>query len=312
MSAIKRALKDLNRYPDGASFYLRNAIAKKFGLSSENIVLGNGSDEVIVLAIRAFVCPGDEVIISRPTFAVYEIAASVEGVKVITVPQRDFRYDLQAISRAITGKTKLIFIANPDNPTGTYVTKKDVTAFLKKLTPRTIVFFDEAYYEFARQYPDYPDTLPYIRTRNVIVSRTFSKIYSLAGLRIGYAMGCRELISAMEKVREPFNINSLAQAGALAALSDKQFVAKSLKIVNEGRKFLYKNIQSLGFKYIPSVTNFILVHVGDSGAVYQRLLRKGVIVREMTSWGLKGFIRVTIGTRQENAKFINALKSARD
>jgi histidinol-phosphate aminotransferase len=146
----------------------------------------------------------------------------------------------------------------------------------------------------------------------VIVSRTFSKIYSLAGLRIGYAMGCRELISAMEKVREPFNINSLAQAGALAALSDKQFVAKSLKIVNEGRKFLYKNIQSLGFKYIPSVTNFILVHVGDSGAVYQRLLRKGVIVREMTSWGLKGFIRVTIGTRQENAKFINALKSARD
>jgi len=307
--SIAGSLSNLNRYPDGGCFYLKKALSKKFRLKPENFIIGNGSDEVIIFAIRAFLKPGEEVIIARPTFLVYEIASKVENARIKYIPLKNFKYDLVSIKKAVTKKTKLIFIANPDNPTGTYVNKNEVKAFLSGLRKDVIVFFDEAYYEFARELSDYPQTLKLLKARNVIITRSFSKIHSLAGLRIGYGMANKTLIEAMEKVREPFNVNSLAQAGALAALEDTRHVSKSVKMAKSGKKFIYSQLQSLGLSYIPSATNFVLVRIGKNAQkLYNRLLKRGVIVRYMAAWKLKDFIRVTIGTNRENQTFINTLK----
>ena len=309
LSEVRKSLASLNRYPDGGCFYLKKALAKRFRLKPENVIVGNGSDELIILALRAFARPGDEVIVAKPTFLIYEIASKVEGVKIITVPMKNFRYDLSGMAKRLNRKTKIVFVANPDNPTGTYATEDEVRRFLKKVGPRTIVFFDEAYYEFAQKLYDYPKTLPYLRRKNIIITRTFSKIYALAGLRIGYGLAKKELIEAMDKVREPFNVNSVAQIASLAALRDRGFVSKSLRLIDSGRKYIYHNLKLLGYEYIPSATNFILINLmKDSGKIYNKLLKKGIIVREMSAWGLNGFIRVTIGTPKENKKFIETLK----
>jgi len=271
--------------------------------------VGNGSDEVIVFAIRAFVKPGEEVIIARPTFLIYEIASKVEGVRIKYVPLKKLKYDLDAIKKAVTKKTKLVFVANPDNPTGSYVTKEEVKRFMAGLRKDIIVFFDEAYYEFAREFKDYPETTKFLKTRNVIITRSFSKIHSLAGLRIGYGMASEGLIEAMEKVREPFNVNSLAQTAALAALDDASHVKKSISIVKQGKIFLYNELDRMDISYVPSATNFILIRIGEKAAkVYNTLLKKGIIVRNMNAWKLKDFIRLTVGTMSENRRFIEALK----
>ncbi|MFH1061810.1 MAG: histidinol-phosphate transaminase [Candidatus Omnitrophota bacterium] len=307
--AIKKSLSGINLYPDGACFYLKKALSAKYKLKVENIVAGNGSDELIVLALQAFVNKGDEVIIANPTFLVYKLAATLSEAKVISVELKNFQYDLAAMKAKITAQTKMIFIANPDNPTGSYVNKKQVAEFLKGLPKHIIVFFDEAYFEYAQAIKDYPDTLKYIGKGNIIVSRTFSKIYGLAGLRIGWAAASKEIIGYLNQVREPFNVNSLAQVGAIAALNDKTHIAKSRNIVTEGRRFFAQQFKAMNLFFVPSAANFILVKVGsDSKMVYEKLLSKGIIIREMSGWGLKDFIRITIGNPKENNLFITALK----
>lgn len=309
VAAIKESLNGLNLYPDGACFYLKKALSLKYKFSIDNIVIGNGSDELIVLALRAFINKGDEVIIANPTFLVYKLAADLTEAKVISVDLKDFQYDLPAMKTKITARTKMIFIANPDNPTGSYVNNKQVAEFLKALPKHVIVFFDEAYYEYAQTIKDYPDTLKYIDQGNIIVSRTFSKIYGLAGLRVGWAAASKEIIGYLNQVREPFNVNSLGQVGAIAALNDKTHIIKSRKLVNDGRKFFAEQFKSMNLFFVPSAANFILFKVGsNSEIIYKKLLSKGIVVREMSGWGLKGFIRITIGNSEENNLFITELK----
>lgn len=308
VAAIKKGVMGIHRYPDGNSFNLKKALAKKFKLHSENLIIGNGSDELIVLALRTFINKGDEVIIADPTFLVYKIAAAIVGAKIIKVPLKAFHYDLEAMKKKITKKTKMIFIANPDNPTGSYVNRKEVEKFLKGLSKDIIVFFDEAYFEyiFAR---DFPNSLRYLGRGNVIVSRSFSKAYGLGGLRIGWAAASKEIIGYMNQVREPFNVNMLAQIGAAAALEDKKHVARSQKLVKEAKKLFYTEFKKMKLFFVPSVTNFILVNVGDKALeIYAKLMRKGIIVREMSGWGLNNFIRVTFGTNKENRLFLKYLK----
>lgn len=309
VSAVKEALSGLNLYPDGACFYLKKALSSNYKINIENIVIGNGSDELIVLALRAFINKGDEVIIANPTFLVYKLAAVLTEAKVISVDLKKFQYDLTAMKAKISARTKMIFIANPDNPTGSYVNNKQVTEFLKGLPKHVIVFFDEAYYEYAQTVKDYPDTLKLIGQGNIIVSRTFSKIYGLAGLRVGWAAANKEIIGYLNQVREPFNVNSLGQVGAIAALDDKTHIRKSRKLVDNGRKFFAEQFKTMNLFFVPSAANFILVKVGsNSEEVYKKLLSKGIIIREMSGWGLKDFIRITIGNSKENKLFITELK----
>lgn len=309
VEAIKAGLSSINRYPESSCFYLKEALAKIFGLKPKNFIIGNGSDEIIVLALRTLINPGDEVIVATPTFLIYEIQAKACGANIKTVPLRDFRYDLMKMKEAISAKTKIIFIANPDNPTGTYVTETEVLEFMDNISKKTIVFFDEAYFEFAKNFSDFPDTLKFLKDRNVIITRSFSKAYGLAGIRIGYGISSPEIIDYLERVREPFNVNTLAQVAAVQALKDKKFLHETLKTTEEGKKFLYRQFDKLGLAYIPSAANFILVDVNTDGKkVFELMLKEGVIVRDMQAWGLDNFIRVTIGTNEENKKFIKALK----
>ena len=310
MEAIRKNIGKVNRYPDSSMFYLKKKLSRELGVKEDNLILGNGSDEIIVLAIKTFLNDNDEVIIAKPTFLIYEIASQVQNAKINFVPlTSDFKYDLAAMSRALTSKTKIIFIANPDNPTGSYVSKNELNNFLEELPRDIIIFLDEAYFEFADYtFSDYPNGIDYLSKHNVIVARTFSKAYGLAGLRIGYGISDPEIINYMERVREPFNVNLLAQAAALAALDDKAFLKKTLKYVAAEKKFLYAAFRKMGLKYVESATNFILVDVKkDCRQVFGMLLKKGVIVRDMKGWGMDTFIRVTAGTRTENKKFIEAL-----
>ncbi len=309
VSAIKKSLEGINLYPDGTCFYLKKALSTKYKLDIDNLVIGNGSDELIVLALQAFINKGDEVIIADPTFLVYKLAAKLAEAKIISVPLKDFKYDLEAMQAKITPRTKMIFVANPDNPTGSYANNKQVAEFLKALPENVVVFFDEAYFEYAQTIKDYPDTMQYLKRGNIIVSRTFSKIYGLGGMRIGWAAASKEIIGYLNQVREPFNVNSLAQVAAIAALNDKTHIAQSRKIVNEGKTFFAKEFKIMNLFFVPSAANFILIEVGrNSKIIYKKLLSKGIIVREMSAWGLNGFIRITIGNMKENKLFITELK----
>jgi len=311
LDAIKENLNNINRYPDASSFYLKEKLSKFLGVRTDNLILGNGSDEIIVLAVKTFIDEADEVIIARPTFLIYEITSQVQSAKMKFVPlTKDLRYDLKAIKGAITSATKMVFIANPDNPTGTYVTKAELDDFFKGLPDGVVVFLDEAYFEFANySFKDYPNGIDYLGMPNVIVGRSFSKAYGLAGMRIGYGISNAEAIGYMERVREPFNVNILAQAAALAAIDDQAFLKKTLTHVAKEKESLYEAFSRMGLKYIKSATNFILVDVKrDTKVVFNRLLKEGVIVRDMKAWGLDTFIRVTVGTLEEDKKFIAALK----
>jgi len=310
LSAIRKTLQNLNRYPDGACFYLKEKLAKKLGVKREDLIIGNGSDEIIVLATRTFLEKGDEVIIAQPTFLIYEIASQIADAKIKFVPLKNYRYDLKSMKKAITPKTKMVFIANPDNPTGTYVTRGELDEFYKGLLDSLIVFLDEAYYEFAKDIDDFPDGLDYVFKKNTILARTFSKAFGLSGLRLGYGITRPELIGYMEKVRDPFNVNILAQAAGISALDDNRFLKRTVNFANREKGFIYDQIGKMGLRCVPSATNFILIDTGrDSKAIFNKLLKKGVIVRAMTSWGIDSFIRVTVGKRQENIRFIKALRS---
>lgn len=306
-AAIKKVLSEVNRYPDSQGFYLKNKLAKVMGISPANLVLGNGSDEVIDILIKTFVEDDENIVTANVTFLEYEIIAKVNGRKVITAPLKNFTYDLAALKKKINKKTKIVFIANPNNPTGTYVNKSAVEGFIRDLPRNVLLVIDEAYDTFIDVF-DYPHGLDYIK-KNVITLKTFSKAYGLAGLRIGYAIADARLTPYMEKTRQPFNVNLLAQAAAIACLDDKEFLLKTRKTVLEGKRYLYNRLGQLAVRYIPSVANFILIDTACDGIkVFKAMLKHGVIVRDMQQYGLKNFIRVSIGMPAENRKFIEALK----
>ena len=306
--AIKDNLSKINRYPDSNGFYLKRKLARSLNLEPANFVLGNGSDELIDIIIKTFVEEDEHILTADGTFLEYKIISQVKGRIVITVPLRYFRYDLAAIRKKITKKTKLIFISNPNNPTGTYVTRLELEDFMRGLPQNIILVLDEAYDTFI-DVNDFPSSLSYIRNRNLIVLRTFSKAYGLAGLRVGFAVARPEFVSYMEIARQPFNVNLLAQVAATAALDDKKFLNKTRKTILEGKSYLYDELSKLGIAYVPSVTNFILFDAGrDCVAVFKEMLKYGVIIRDMKQYGFKNLIRVTIGTKKENQRFIQVLK----
>ena len=309
LAALRKVLGNLNRYPEGSCPELRKELSRSLKVEESNLLLGNGSDELIDIILKAARDDGAEVITADVTFAEYKIAGVVNGFHVVCVPLKDFAFDLEAIARAVTPKTKVIFIANPNNPTGTYVSGRDVTAFLNRIPDDVLVVFDEAYVEFSEA-DDFPKTRELLNKKNIAILRTFSKIYGLAGLRIGYMIAGEDLIEACQRVRQPFNVNSLAQAAAKAALSDKAFVKKSRHLIAKEKKYLYEALSKLGIWYKKSETNFIFIKTERDGReVFDELLRQGVIIRDMSPYGLNNYSRVTIGTRTENARFVKSLRN---
>lgn len=308
LEAMREALGKVGLYPDGACFSLKNALADHWDVQPEQLILGNGSDELIHYIGVTFLSPDDEIIQADPSFVRYESAAVLNNCDCVMVPLKDFTHDLDAMADRITDRTRLIFVANPNNPTGTAVTRQDVEKFIDRLPRRVIAVFDEAYYEYAED-PNFPDMLDYVREgRNVLILRTFSKIYGLAGLRVGYGIARPEIIECLNQVREPFNVNSIAQCGALASLSDPQQVERSRRLNSEGKKYLCRELEALGVACVPSEANFIFADIKrDCRPVFTELLKRGVIVRTGDIFGHPTFIRVTIGTADENRRFIQAL-----
>jgi histidinol-phosphate aminotransferase len=305
--AMREALERAHFYPDGGGYYLREAIAEKFGLARENVILGNGSNEIIEFVGHGFLKPGDEVVTARHAFVVYKLMATLFGATTVEIPDPNFTHDLDAMAAAITPRTREIFVANPNNPTGTLVEQDAIDRFVDKVPPHVIIVFDEAYYEFLKTPPD---TLKFVREGrpNVIVLRTFSKIQGLANLRIGYGLASAELLGVLQKTRQPFNANGIAQSGALAGLKDDEHQQKTRELTWTGRDFLQREFAALGLEFVPSHANFVLVKVGDSGAVFKKLLQTGIIVRDMASYKLPEWIRVSVGTMPQNERFIAELK----
>jgi histidinol-phosphate aminotransferase len=307
-AAMKKEIKDLSLYPEGSGKLLREKLSRLWDVTPENIILGNGSNEIIELLLRTFLHAGQEVLTSKSTFVVYALSTKVCDGKIVEVPMKYYTYDLDAIAEKINENTKLIKIANPNNPTGTMVDSATVDKFMKKVPQKVIVAFDEAYGEFANP-KTYPNVVKYIKEgRHVITLRTFSKIYGLAGIRIGYGIAGVDMISLLNKVRQPFNVNTLAQVAALAALDDEDYRHRMISLVDEGRRYLYNEFYKMGLFYVPSEANFVLVKVGEGAKTFRELLKKGVIVRSMDEYDLAEFIRVTIGTMPQNRMFIKALK----
>ena len=309
VQAIRAGLENLHRYPDGGGYVLINKIAEKMGFLPEHIVLGNGSDEIIGMLARAFLQPGDEVIIPRPSFLMYEIMARCAGAISVFVPLRGLSVDLDAIQNCITSKTRMIFICNPNNPTGTVISKEAFGNFLDKIPEETLVVVDEAYIEFVRD-PDCAQGIDFLETgRPIITLRTFSKVYGLAGLRIGYGVMPAEISGLLNRVRQPFNANTLAQLGAAAALEDRTFFDKTVNLIHDGLDYLYAALDKLKIVYFPTQANFFLIDVKmRADDVFERLLKEGVIVRSMASYGYPEYIRINVGLAEENARFVRALE----
>ena len=306
LAAMKSAAEEAHIYPDGGGWKLRNAIARKFGMEMSNVILGAGSNEVIEFIGHGFLKPGDNIITAEHAFLVYKLMAKVFGAETIEVPDPGFVHDLDAMAAAITPRTKEIFIANPNNPTGTLVSQEAIDRFMAKVPPHVIVVFDEAYYEFL---DNPPDTLKYVREgRNVVVLRTFSKIQGLAGLRIGYGIAPAEVIEVLQRTRQPFNTNALAQAAALAGLLDDEHQALTKRVTDEGRAYLQEQFAALGLEFVPSFANFVLVKVGDGNAVFRKMMDQGVIVRAMAAYKLPEWIRVSIGTMEQCRRCIEVLR----
>ena len=306
VEAMRAALENAHLYPDGSGFYLTKAIAAKLGLAPENVILGNGSNEVIEFLGHAFLNPGDDVITCQYAFIVYKLLATAFSVRTIETSSPDFQHNLEATLEAITPKTRLIFIPNPNNPTGTLLSQSAIDDFMSRVPDMIIVIFDEAYFEFL---DDPPETLRFVRQgRNVIVLRTFSKIHGLAGLRIGYAIARTDIVEVLHKTRQPFNINSIAQAGALAALEDDAHLRETKRVVDEGRAYLQEKFTELQIPFVPAVANFVMVNVGEGCVVFEKLLRRQLIVRPLKGYGLPEWVRISVGTMDENKKLIAALR----
>ncbi len=306
IQAIRAAAENAHLYPDGGGFYLRKAIAVRLGLALENIILGNGSNEVLEFLGHAFLNLDDDVITSEYAFIVYKLIATSFGARTIETPSPDYQQHLEAMLDAITSKTRLIFIPNPNNPTGTLISQRKIDRFMSRVPKNIIVVFDEAYFEFL-DVP--PETVQYVREgRNVVVLRTFSKIHGLAGLRIGYGVARPDLIEVLQKTRQPFNANSIAHAGALAALNDDTHQRETKRVVDEGRAYLQKQFAEMKVQFVTGVANFVMVNVGDGPAVFEKLLKRKVIVRPLKGYNLPEWIRISVGTMEQNKKCIAALK----
>jgi histidinol-phosphate aminotransferase len=307
-AAMQDALAASNLYPDGGGFYLRAALAQKLHVPAESLILGNGSNEIIEFVGHAFLGPQAEMVTSENAFIAYRLVASLFGAKTIAVADREHRFDLDAILRAISPRTRVVFIANPNNPTGTLLRQEAIDQFMAHLPNGIVVVFDEAYFEYLDAPPD---TLKFVREgRNVIVLRTFSKIHALASARLGYGIARTELIRVLQKTREPFNTNGVVQAGALAALADEVHQAETKRLTDEGRQYFEEEFTAMGLPFVPSVANFVLVRVGDGKSTFQAMLKKGVIVRALNGYHLPEWVRISVGTMEENRKCIAALGEA--
>lgn len=308
-AAMEKEFADLARYPDANGYYLKAKLAERMGVSISQITLGNGSNDVLELIARVFVAPEHEVIFSQHAFVVYPIVTQAIGAKKVVIPAKDWGHDLEATAAAITPNTRMIFIANPNNPTGTWVNKTDLKAFMDKVPQDVIVVVDEAYYEYVED-SEYPQTIPWIKEYpNLIVTRTFSKAYGLAGVRAGYAVANEEITGLINRPRQPFNMNSLALAAAEAVLDDHAYLQKALDVNKSGMQQLISAFDEMGYDYIPSVTNFITVDMKQAaGPLYQQMLEQGVIVRPVANYEMPNHLRISIGLEEENAKFIRVLR----
>jgi len=310
ISAVAKSLHDTHRYPDASGFELRNKLAEKFNLKLGNVVLGAGSEGIISVIMRTFLLPTDEIVAARNSFIGFRVLANSSGIHTNWVTMKNYRHDLEAMTECINEYTKVIYFANPDNPTGTYFTVDEFDDFMKKVPSRAIVILDEAYFEFAMNKEDYPDSM-YYRYDNVITLRTFSKAYGLAGFRIGYGFGHENLIGNILKVKLPFEPSLPAQVAGIAALDDNDYLEKTLKINSEGMAYISKAIDGMGYNYIESATNFITIILNtplDAEIMCSELLKRGVIIRHLKGFGWPECVRVSIGTMDENKFFIKNLK----
>ncbi len=309
VSAIRKNLNNIHRYPDGSCYYLRQKLATKFGLPMEKIIVGNGSNEIIKLIAHLFLSRDEEVVIPVPTFLLYEKVVKSFDAKIVAVSLSNFSIDLSAVFEKVSRKTKIVFLSNPNNPTGKALKKEEIVNFLRSLPPGVIVILDEAYIEFATA-PDVASSIELLDLYpGLVILRTFSKAYGLAGLRIGYGFASEMIINGMNLIRQPFNVNSLAQVAALAALDDQDFLDKTFAIIKDGLAFLYSQLDLMDIEYIKTQTNFFLIKTPlGAQETYQRMLKEGVIVRSMDSFGLKDYIRLNVGRPEENERFIKSLK----
>ena len=310
IEAIKETYNSLNRYPDASGYNLRNKLAKIFNIKKENVVIGAGSEGIMSTIMRTFLLNDDEIITAEGSFIGFRVLANASGRKVHWVPMKDYHYNLELMAEKITDYTKIIYIANPDNPMGTYINKSDFDQFYSHVPERVLIILDEAYYEFAKFQPDYPDSM-YYRYDNVITLRTFSKAYGLGGLRLGYGFAHEDLVENLNKVKPPFEPSFPAQYAGIAALDDYNFLDKTIKMNNIGINYLTNKFDALGINYIPSYTNFITTIWKDNEEaefISNSLLEKGIIVRRLSSFGWGNSIRISIGTEKENSQFIEALK----
>jgi histidinol-phosphate aminotransferase len=308
LAAIQEAARHLHLYPDGNAFYFKQKLAAKLGVAPANVILGNGSNEIIEFLGHALLGPGDDIVVSEYCFAIYPIVAKMLGANIVTVPSKNYGHDLPAMLNAITPRTKAVFVANPNNPTGTLASNEEVMALVNGVPSHAVLVMDEAYIEFLDKPLDLVPTIMRGEKQNLILMRTFSKIYGLAGTRVGYGIAHPDFISALEKIRQPFNINSLAQAGGLAALDDADHVRKTRENNAIGKSYLQKELVALGCETIPTYANFVLARVGDGQGVFEKLQKHGVIVRPMGGYKLPEWIRISIGTPDENARFVSTLK----
>ncbi|MDH5325788.1 MAG: histidinol-phosphate transaminase [Gammaproteobacteria bacterium] len=313
LEAAKDALPGLHRYPDGNGFELKQALSRVLNVQSNQVTLGNGSNDVLELIARAFAAPSEEIIFSQYAFAVYPLVTQAIGAKAVEVAAKNWGHDLDAMAAAVSEKTKVIFLANPNNPTGTWFGEVELTTFMDKIPASVLVVLDEAYYEYASDprtgADDYPNALPLLdRYANLILCRTFSKAYGLAGLRVGYCVSHPAVADVLNRIRQPFNVNHMAQCMAVAALEDKTYLDQAIQCNSNGLTQLSKGFSGLGLDAIASVGNFICVRVGDSMAVYERLLHLGVIVRPVMNYRMPEYLRVSVGLEQENAACLTALQ----
>lgn len=306
VAAMRRALDEAQLYPDGGGYYLREALATKLGFACENIILGNGSNEVIEFIGHAFLNRGDDVVTSEHAFISYKLMAGLFAARTIETPSPNYHHNLDAILDAITPKTRLILIANPNNPTGTLISQAKIDNFMSHVPEHIVTVFDEAYFEFLH---NPPDTLKYVRQDcNVVVLRTFSKIHGLAALRIGYGVAARSMIDVLQKTRQPFNVNGIAQAGALAALTDETHQRQAKELVDAGRAYLEAQFATMQLRFVPSAGNFVMVNVRDGNSVFKKLLSRKIIVRPLNGYQLGEWIRISVGTLEQNRQCIAALK----
>ncbi len=310
LAALRKCIDDVNRYPDGACFELRARLSEKLGVSERQLVFGCGADEILELLMKTFVAPGDEVVMPWPSFAMYPIVIKGMGGVVVDVPLRDdFTHDLDAMRDAVNDRTKVVFVCNPNNPTGTSIGAAEFGRFVESLPETVVLAVDEAYYEFVRR-ADFPRTLELLKERSeILVLRTFSKIYGLAGLRIGYGVGHEDLVGYLERARHPFNVSRLAEAAAVGALDDDEHAQRTCEVNAQGIEYLTREFTALGLEFAPTDTNFLLVRAG--AGVYDALLERGVIVRPMRAFGLPEHVRITIGLPEENERLVKVLRSLR-